>query len=178
MSFDPLFLPAMGTYTVALLVTAYFTRAKKRRFIGALAGGLAVAVVGVGVELLCQSLGVWHYPSHDEPYGPLLMYPVLVVMWSVYSLIGWRVIRRFGWRGEAIFLIIVTVVGTLRDYLLGAQALGLIAFKPGVGTIVIDAACWAGLTALAQVVMRLIAGPAQADQLARRPTASHSDNAT
>jgi hypothetical protein len=105
------------------------------------------------------------------------LYPVLVVMWAVYSLIGWRVMRRFGWRGEAIFLIIVTVVGTLRDYLVGAQSLGIIAFKPGVLTIVVDAACWAGLTALAQAVMRLVAGPAHADPLARRPVAAESKSA-
>jgi len=134
-----------------------------------LAGGLAVAVVGVGVEVVCQTLRLWRYHSTEQRYGPLLMYPVLVLMWAVYSLIGWRVMRRFGWRGQAVFLSAVTVLGTLRDYLEAGQALRLIALAPGITTVLVDAVCWAGLTALAQGVMRLVAGPSASDSLARRP---------
>jgi len=156
-------------YLAGLAVVTYFTRATRRRFLGALAGGLAVAVVGVGVEVLFQTLGFWHYPSAEQPYGPLLMYPVIVLMWAGYSLIGWRVMRRFGWRGQVMFLAAVTVLGTLRDYLVAGQALGFITLAPGIATVLVDAVCWAGLTALAQGVMRLVAGPAAADRLARRP---------
>jgi hypothetical protein len=77
--------------------------------------------------------------------------------------------RRFGWRGEVVFLAAVMVLGTLRDYLEAEKALGLIALAPGVATVLVDAVCWAGLTALAQAVMRLVAGPAAADRLTRRP---------
>jgi hypothetical protein len=156
-------------YLAGLAVLTYFTRATRRRFLGALAGGLAVAVVGVGVEILFQTLGFWHYPSAEQPYGPLLMYPVVALMWAGYSLIGWRVMRRFGWRGQVVFLAAVTVLGTFRDYLVAGQALGMIALAPGVATVLVDAVCWAGLTGLAQGVMRLVAGPAAADRLARRP---------
>ncbi|HZY89201.1 MAG TPA: hypothetical protein VFE78_30540 [Gemmataceae bacterium] len=38
-----------------------------------------------------------------------------------------------------------------------------------------DAACWAGLTALALAVMRLVAGPARGDPLARRPAGTAAD---
>jgi hypothetical protein len=132
------------------------------------AGGVAVAVVGFGVELLCQWLGFWRYPSVDNHYGPPLMYPVLVLMWAILSLIGWRVVRRFGWRGEVVFLLVVTVVGALRDYYEAGEALGVIALAPGLPTLLVDVVCWAGLTALAQGVMRLVAGPAGADPLARQ----------
>ena len=130
---------------------------------------MAVAVVGFGVEVLCQAYGFWRYPSDDTGRGPLLMYPLLVLNWAVLSLIGWRVMRRFGWRGEIVFLAVVTVQGTLRDYFEAGQALGLIVLAPGLTTVLVDVVCWAGLTALAQGVMRLVAGPAAADRLVRRP---------
>src|SRR5688572_29622694 len=109
MTAQQLLLVAFCFYAVVLAVVAYFTRATWRRFLGALAGGLAVAVVGVGIEVLLQTLGFWHYPSAEQPYGPLLMYPAIVLAWGVLALLGWRVTRRFGWRGLAVFLTVVTV---------------------------------------------------------------------
>jgi hypothetical protein len=159
---------AACVYLVVFAVTIYFTRATARRALGAAAGGVAVAVVGLGVELLCQALGFWHYPSDDTGRGPLLMYPVLVLMFAVLALLGWRVVRRFGWRGAVAFLALVTVLGALRDYFEAGQALGMIVLAPGITTVLVDMGCWAGLTALAQGVMRLVAGPASADRLSRR----------
>jgi hypothetical protein len=165
-----LLLTATCVYTVALVTTVYLTRACPWRLVGAIAGGGACAVVGgVGVEVLCQTLGFWRYPSTEARYGPTLMYPLLVLAFATLALIGWRVTRRFGRRGQAVFLAAVMVIGTLRDYLVAGQVVGLIVLAPGVVTVLVDAACWGGLTALAQAVMRLIAGPAQGDQLARRP---------
>ena len=169
MTTQQLILAAFCVYLAFLVATVYFTRATARRVLGAVAGGLAVAVVGVGVEAVCQALGFWRYPSDDTGYGPPLMYPVIVLMFAMLPLIGWRVVRRFGWRGEVTFLITVTVLGTIRDYLVAEQATGLIVLAPGLATVLVDTVCWAGLTALAQGVMWLIAGPAAADRLARRP---------
>jgi hypothetical protein len=72
-------------------------------------------MAGFGVELLCQALGFWHYPSDDTRRGPLLMYPLLALIWTVLALIGWRVVRRFGWRGEVVFLTLIARQGTLRE---------------------------------------------------------------
>ena len=168
MTMQQIFLLASCLYLAVLVATAYFTRATARRVVGALAGGVAVAVVGFGVELLCQALGLWHYPSDDTGHGPLLMYPLVALMWTVLALIGWRVVRRFGWRGEAVFLALVALQGTLRDYFEAGQALGVIELAPGLATVLVDISCWVGLTALAQAVMRLVAGPAMADPLARQ----------
>jgi hypothetical protein len=57
----------------------------------------------------------------------------------------------------------------MRPLAIRGQALGMIALAPGLTTVVVDIVCWAGLTALAQGVMWLVAGPATADQLALRP---------
>jgi hypothetical protein len=157
-----------GVYLVGLAVLTYLTRATRRRVLGALAGGLAVAVIGVGIEVLFQTLGFWHYPSVDQRYGPVLMYPLVLLLWAGYTLIGWRVMRRFGWRGETVFLAVVTVVGTIRDFVIAWQRPDLIAFSPGIAIVLIDLVLWCGLTAWAQAVMRLVAGPAGADQLADR----------
>jgi hypothetical protein len=168
MTTQQMLLLATCIYLVLLAATTYFTRATKRRVLGALTGGLAVAVIGVGIEILFQTLGFWYYPSADQPYGPPMMYPLIVVMWAVLALLGWRVMRRFGWRGQAAFLTAVTVVGTLRDYLIAGQALGFIVLAPGPLTVLVDATCWAGTTALAQAMMQLVSGPARADRLASR----------
>jgi hypothetical protein len=124
--------------------------------------------VGVGVEILCHSLGFWRYPSVEEPYGPLTLYPLVVVVFTILALLGWRIMRRFGWRGQATFLAILVLQGMIRDYLVAEQALGIIVMAPGVPTMFVDAACWIGTAALAQTVMRLVAGPANADRLGSR----------
>jgi hypothetical protein len=107
------------------------------------ASGVVVAAVGYGVELGCQALGLWHYPGDDTGRGPLLMYPPLALLWATLALIGWRVVRRFGWRGEAGFLASVALLGTLRDYLVAGQALGMIVLAPGMATVLAEVVCWA-----------------------------------
>src|SRR4029450_11735909 len=99
-----IFIVACFVYVAVLGATAYFSRATARRIAGALVGGVAVGVVGVGVEILAHTLGWWRYPSVETPYGPPLIYPVVVLMFAVIALIGWRVMRRFGWSGQMVFL--------------------------------------------------------------------------
>jgi hypothetical protein len=160
---------ASFVYLAVLVATAWFTRATKRRITGALLGGLAVAIVGLGVEFLAHKLGWWHYPFVHTPFGPLLMYPVIVLIFAALALIGWRLTRGFGLRGQAAFLIVLAILGTVRDYRVAAWLPDFIVFAPGIRIVFIDAACWAGLLALALFVMRLVAGPANADPLARQP---------
>ena len=167
MSPQQLLLVGMGVYLAYLCAAVYFTRASVRRVLGALVGGVVVAVFGFGVELVCQALGQWHYPSDDTGRGPLLMYPSLALLWATLALIGWRVMRRYGWRGEAVFLASVALLGTLRDYFVAGQALGAIVLAPGVTTVLVEIVCWAGQTAMAQAWRWSVAGPAGADRLAR-----------
>jgi hypothetical protein len=85
-------------------------------------------------------------------------------LFAFLALIGWSVSRRFGWRGAAIFLSTLAVVGTLRDYLVDAKLMHLIEFAPGAWLIIIDGLLWAGLTALALAVMPLVSGPARIER--------------
>ena len=157
----PILLLALGIYLTLLIAAVYFTRASIRRVSGALAGGAAVAVVGIGVEVVMHRLGVWHYPGVEAWYGPVLMYPLIIVVFALLALIGWRVDRRWGRRGLIIFLLAVTVIGTIRDYKIAGDMLNLIVFAPGKMIVLIDAACWIGTSVLALVVMRFVAGPAR-----------------
>ena len=156
---------ASGVYLAVLVAIAYFTRATRKRITGAFLGGLAVAIVGPGVEFLAHKLGWWHYPFVNTPYGPPLIYPAVVLMFATLALIGWRVTRRFGWRGQVAFLVVVAILGTVRDYRVAAALPDFIVFGPGIGTAFIDSMCWAGLTALAQGMMRMVAGPAGGDPI-------------
>jgi hypothetical protein len=160
---------AWCVYGGLLVAAVYFTRATPRRVAGALAGGGVVALVGVGVEAWGHARAWWRYTADDTPYGPPAIYPLLVVAFAFLALIGWRVMRRFSGRGLAVFLGILAVVGTLRDYLIAGRLMGLVEFAPGVVLAIIDGFLWAGLTALAIAVMRAVSGPAREDRLARRP---------
>jgi hypothetical protein len=165
---------AIGVYLILLAVTAYATRPNRRRLLGAVAGGVAVAVVGVGIESLFHILGFWRYPSVEQPYGPPALYPLVVVVFTMLALIGWRVARRFGWRGLVIFLTILVTVAVLRDFLVAERVLGIIVFARGIATVLVDAAIWLGTVALALTIMRLVAGPAAGDRLGHRPGSTHA----
>jgi hypothetical protein len=167
MAMTQILILASCVYLSLLVATIYFTGATPRRVVGALTGGVAVAVVGAGVEALAHGRAWWSYPSDDTPIGPVGMYPALVVLVAFLALIGWIVARRFGWRGTVVFLSALAVVGTLRDYLLAAKLVHFINFAPGAWLMIIDGLLWAGLTALALAVMRLVSGPARIDRPAR-----------
>lgn len=168
LNWNLLFLLALGIYAAIFAAVAHFTRAGPRRIRAALAGGLAVAVVGIGVEALAHRLGWWHYGAAiDTPVGPPLIYPVVVPMFAAVALIGWRVVRRWGARGEVVFLAAIAVIGVARDLGWAAARPDLFIVGPGPGPWLVDVACWAGLTALAQAVMRAVAGPAGDDPLSR-----------
>jgi hypothetical protein len=154
---------ASCVYLSLLVALIYFSKANTRRVVGAVAGGAAVALVGTGVEAYAHAQGWWKYTSDDSPIGPVGMYPAIVVIFAFLALIGWIVTRRFAWRGTAAFLGALAVVGTVRDYAVGAKLLGLIVFAPGALVAIIDGLLWAGLTALAMAVMRLVSGPARND---------------
>jgi hypothetical protein len=82
-------------------------------------------------------------------------------------LIGWRIQRRWGLRGLIIFLVAVGVLGTVNDFAGAAAAsANLIVFGAGIMPVLADTLCSATNALVAQVGMRLVAGPAPADRLA------------
>jgi hypothetical protein len=155
-------------YAVELLVVIYFTRAMARRIVGAFAGAAAVGFMGIGAIILGNRLGLWRVPIFWIPSFLTLFYLGFVVSAAPIYLVTWRLARRFGWRGLAVFTFIVTIIGPPRDYLFATVFPAWMVFAPGLAPIVADALAYIGLVLLGHAVMRLIAGPAAADRLARQ----------
>jgi hypothetical protein len=152
-------------YLVALVVVVYFTRATSRRIAGALAGGAAVGFFGMGAIVVGNALGVWRVPIFWTPLFVALFYLGLAISCSPIYLVTWRVARRFGWRGLAVCLVIVAIIGPPRDYLYAARYPAWMVFAPGIAPILADAATYVGIVAIGHAVMSLIAGPSRADRL-------------
>jgi hypothetical protein len=159
-------------YLVELLAVVYFTRATSRRIVGALAGGAAVGCFGMGVVALGNASGLWRVPIATTPYFLTLFYLGFVVSASPIYLITWRLARRFGGRGLAVFVGIVAIIGPPRDYLFAAIFPEWMVFAPGVAPVLADAVAYIGIVVIGHAVMRLIAGLAHEDRLARRPWAT------
>jgi len=162
----PIILLTAG-YALAFVIVAYLTRATSRRIAGALAGGAIVGVMGMGMMILGEKVGWWTIPLLS---GPFLLYLGLAISVSPIYLVTWRIARRFGWRGLAMFAGIVTIIGPPRDSFIAAKFPEWMVFSPGVAPILADAAAYAGIVLLGHVVMRLVAGPAREDRLARSPS--------
>jgi hypothetical protein len=155
-----------GLYMIALFVVIYFTRATTRRVVGALLGGAAVGLMALGSIKLGEALGWWKIPF-ASPYFVFILYLGLAISCSPIYLVTWRLARRFGWRGLAVFVTIVAIVGPPRDYLYAATFPKWMVFSPGVAPIIADSVTYIGIVVLGHAVMRLVAGPARKDRLAR-----------
>jgi hypothetical protein len=154
-------------YLIELCAVIYFTRANTRRFVGALVGGAAAGLLGMGAIALSEAMGWWQIPVASTASFLPLFYVGLAISLTPIYLVTWRLARRFGWRGPAVFIGIVAVIGPPRDYLIAATFPKWMVFAPGVIPILADAAAYVGMVAVGHAVMGLIAGPASKDQLAR-----------
>jgi hypothetical protein len=152
-------------YLAELLIVTYFTRATARRIAGALAGGAAVGLFGMGAIVLGNALELWRVPIFWTLYFLPLFYLGLVISVTPIYLVTWRLARRFGRRGLAVFICIVAIIGPPRDYLIAAKYPAWMVFAPGVAPILADTAAYVGIVAIGHAVMRLVAGPSREDRL-------------
>jgi hypothetical protein len=154
-------------YLAAAVAVTYFTRATVRRVIGASIGGAVVALIALRIIALCEALGWWRIPFAATPYFVPLMFLGLAISCTPIYLVTWRVARRFGWRGLAVCVGIVAIIGPPRDYLYAQTFPKWMVFAPGVAPILADCAAYIIILVVGHAVMRLVAGPARADRLAR-----------
>ncbi|MBI3923846.1 MAG: hypothetical protein HY318_20660 [Armatimonadetes bacterium] len=157
-----------GIGLVVLVVVAVLTRATARRIAGALAGGVAIGAVALGINVLGEEVGWWHMAITWEPYF-LTVLGIDFALCAYLYLITWRIARRFGWRGLAVVVIAAAVIGPPRDYWYMARFPEWGAYGPGVAPVLAVSATYVVIVVLGHGVMRLVAGPASADRLARRP---------
>lgn len=157
-----------GAYLVVLVTVVHFTRATARRVMGAVAGGAAAGLWALGVIALCGDLGWWRVPMASTPIALPMFYLCLsITLMPIYP-VTWRVARRFGWRGLAVFIGVVTIIGPPRDYFIAGMFPGWMVFAPGVVPILANAAAYFGMVVIGHATMRLVAGPARDDRLAGR----------
>lgn len=157
-----------GLYLVVLVVVAVLTRASGRRIAGALAGGAAFGVAGLGIIALGERMGWWHMAITWEPYFLTVLMIGFALCAFIY-LITWRIARRFGWRGLALVVVVVAVIGPPRDYWYMQRFPEWGAYGPGAAPVLAISVTYVVMVVLGHGVMRLVAGPAREDRLARRP---------
>ena len=109
--------------------------------------------------------GLWRVPISWTPLFLTLFYLGLAISVTPIYLVTWRVARRFGWRGLAVCLGVVAIIGPPRDYLYAAKFPEWMVFAPGVAPIIADALAYIGIVAIGHAVMRLVAGPSREDRL-------------
>jgi hypothetical protein len=157
-----------AVYLILLVVVAVLTRATPWRIAGALAGGLAVGVAGLGIIALGEKATWWHQVITWQPY--FLAFLVLnFALCAFVFLITWRIARRFGRRGLTVAAIFGAVVGPPRDYWYMARFPEWGVYNWGVATVLAVSMAYVLLGILGHSVMRLVAGPAHQDRLARWP---------
>ena len=153
---------------VMTTVVAVLTRATFRRIAGASAGAAVCGPVGLGIVAFCERAGWWHMVMPWEPYFLTLLW-INMALCGYPFLITWRIARRFGGRGLGVAVGVVAVIGPLRDswYMAVFPEWGF--YAPGFAPMLAISGAYVLLGIIGHGLMRLIAGPAEADRLARRP---------
>lgn len=157
-----------GLYFTLSVVVAIVTRATARRIVGAMAGGLAAGVAALGIIALGERTGRWHMEMTWRPYFLFLLVLDLALCAFVF-LITWRIARRFGARGLIVVAIFVALVGPFRDYWYMSRFPEWGTYSWDARTVLAISAAYVLLGTLGHGVMRLVAGPARSDRLARVP---------
>ena len=154
-------------YLFVSVIVAILTRATPRRIAGALAGGAIFGVVVLGIIAVGERVGLWQMAIDWEPYFLTLLLIDFTLSAFVF-LITWRIARRFGWRGLAVVLVVLAVIGPPRDYAYMRRFPEWGSYGPGIAPVLAISAAYVVMVLVGHGVMRLVAGPAR-DRLGRRP---------
>ncbi len=151
-------------YLVLSVVVAILTRATPRRFAGALAGGAASGVVTLCLIALWERLGWWHEMIIWEPHVLALSLLCMTLCGFIF-LITWRIARRFGWRGLAVVLVVLALMGPIRDLWILWRFPESGSYARGIAPVLAISVSYVVLVLVGHTVMRLVAGPAREDRL-------------
>lgn len=103
-----------------------------------------------------------------RPYM-LALFLINVVLCAYVFLITWRIARRFGWRGLVMVGFGVAIIGPPRDYWYMSRFPEWGYYAPGFAPVIAISLSYVTLIIAGHGVMRIVAGPARKDPLARRP---------
>ena len=156
-----------GLYLIIFVAVAFVTRATVRRIGGALAGGAVAGGLALGLLAVGEDAKWWHMAINWEPYFLTLLW-LDFALGAFIFLITWRIARRFGWRGLVAVGVLFAVLGPVRDYQYLRRFPEWGVYAPGPAPILAISATYVLLLVVGHWVMRLVAGPAGNDPLARR----------
>jgi hypothetical protein len=131
-------------------------------------------LLGAGEVTLATagSQGWWWYPGNGRTRlrAARLVLTGGLAFGGGFGLVGWRVHRRFGSRGLAIFLAAASLYGTIRDWVTSRTiADGVIVFGAGTLPWMADFAAWFTANGLAQAIQIVVRGDPRRERLARAP---------
>jgi hypothetical protein len=161
--------PELVAYTylvLALLVgAAYVSRAQPLRAASSIVGGAIFSVFVIAVPI---SMGWRRFvPLEHSTQAFWMLYTMGIPFGAILALASWRIARRFGWRGLAAFVIVASIGGPIRERLYLSTA-HLMVVVPGAVPWIAYTVSWACALLLSHSIMRLMAGRASDDRLARR----------
>jgi hypothetical protein len=157
-----------AAYLIFFAAVVYLTRPSLRRITGSLAGGAASGLVALSMISIAEANGWWSIPSRSAQYFWPQLFAGFAISMAPTFLIIWRISRRFAWRGLAIFLGAVALIGPPRDYMIASFFPEWMVFSPGFVPVLADEATYIGMVVVGYSVMRLVAGPDDRDFLASR----------
>ena len=153
--------------------TVFLTRARFRRVMGALAGGILFGATWFFKLRLDYSMGWWRTRFAETPdplslFSPASMVLGIAVLSALLFLVSWRVARRFGWAGVAVFIVAVSADLTVRDRMYWDTFMQMMTVSWGIQPLLADTALFVLGFTLGHAAMRMVAGPAKGDGLSRR----------
>ena len=89
-----------------------------RRIAGGLAGVVAFGVVQYAWDRAAAVAGWWSYPGYNTTSSmpmPAAIYLFSGLVYAGFGLIGWRITRRYSWKGLLAFLVAWSLWGFLHD---------------------------------------------------------------
>jgi hypothetical protein len=100
------------------LLCAYLTHASRRHILGAMVGASLYAFVNYVWDRAAAAFSWWTYPAWAASgQFPLTGYLLAgIVGGGAFGLVGWRIIRRWHWKGFAGFLLFWAVYAVVHDY--------------------------------------------------------------
>lgn len=158
-------------YVAVFVFVAIVTRATPRRVAGALLGGAVTGVIALGMIALGEQMRWWHMAVKWDP-GVLALLWIDLALGAFIYLITWRIARRFGWRGLAVVVATLAILGPVRDYQIMQRMPAWGAYGPGIAPMLAVSFTYVLWVVAGHGMMRLVAGPAREDRLARTSQAA------
>ena len=142
------------------MLSAYFTHATRRHILGAIVGAGLYSLINYLWDRVAANFGWWAYPAwSDSGQFPSTAYILSgIVGGGAMGLVGWRIIRRWRWKGFAGFLLFWAVYAIVHDYggsLLFASS-GLMLFGAGPMPVIAIMLWYISGNALPPIVIWLI----------------------